>query len=224
MSAKTPQRAVFTWQIPASKGFDGGVGQLILDVAINEQHGANAEVTLQPVETGSDVTDHIRPLPTRFSIEGMISNSPIQGVTSYLDSTSGSVKALQRVVAGRTVSYSAFTFDGPIERVKAVYGDLVDAIQQGALFNITTTLSTYDNMACVNFAVPRNAQLGNVLRFNMDFQRIIFATTQTVAALPARTTKHRGAKTGKEATPQQAKKVRSTLKALGLSRLLGVGN
>jgi hypothetical protein len=225
MSATNPQRAVMTWQLPATDGFDGGVGQLILDVAINENHGVQAEVTTHQVEVGSDITDHIRPMPQRFSIEGMISNTPLGGTTSYMDGVSGSVKAVSRVVAGSTVSYSAFSWDSGFERVRVVFGDLANAIQSAALFNLTTTLATYDSMACINISVPRNAQLGNVLRFSADFQMIRFVSTETVAALPGRPKKHRGAKTGKEATDQQKDKVkRSFFKAVGVSRALGVGN
>lgn len=211
---KTPQRAVLSWTIPAQNGLDQGVGQLILDVSINEQHGANAEVTTHQVETGSDIADHIRPIPQHFSVEAMISNSPIGGVTSYMNGVKGSLQTVTRTVGGRTISYQAFMFDQQFDRVREVYGDLIDAIQGAALFTITTTLATYEDMAAVNFAVPRNVNMSDVLRFTMDFQKIRFVSTQTVAALPARTVKHRGAKTGKPPTePKKEEKARSTIKA-----------
>jgi hypothetical protein len=224
MSAATPQRVALTWQLPATQGFDGGVGQLIIDATINEQHAIAAEVTTQPVETGSDIADHIRTLPQRLTLEGMMSNSPIGGVSSYMNGVTGSVKTFQRTVGRASISYQAFTFDGNVERVKVVYGDIINAMQSAAIFSVTTTLATYENLAAVNFNVPRNVRLGNVLRFTIDFQMIRFVTTQTVAALPGRTQKHRGARTGKPATDQQAKKIRSTLKHVGLSRLLEVGD
>jgi hypothetical protein len=215
MSATNPQRAVISWQLPNASGAGGAVGQLILDVTLNEQHAITSEATTHPVETGSDITDHIRALPQRISLEGMISNTPLRGVTSYMNGVTGSVKSFKKTIGGKTISYSAFTFDGAVERVREVYGDLISAIQGAALFNLTTTLAAYDSMACLNFAVPRNAQLGNALRFTMDFQRIIFVNTETVAALPSRSTKHRGAKTGKEVKdPTTQAKARSTLKAI----------
>lgn len=225
MSSPQPQRAVIAWTIPSQDDFPATTGQLILDVCINEQHSITSEVTTHQVETGSDIADNIRPIPPDLQIEGMISNQPMQGITSYMFGITGSTQTIKRTIGGVSVSYSVFKFDSQVERVKAVFGDIIDAIQGAATFDITTTLASYADMACVSFSVPRNANLGNVLRFTASFKHIRFVETQTVQALPAKVTKqHRGAKTGKEASDAQATKARSVLKNLGVSRALGVGN
>jgi len=223
VSAKQPQRVVMTWQLPATGGQDPGVGQLILDASINEQHTTTAEVTLHQVETGADITDHIRPIPQRLTIEGIVSNTPIGGVSSYMNGVTGSVQTVSRMVGGKKVSYAAFKFDAFFDRVKAVFGDLANAIQSAGVFTVTTTLATYEDMACTSFVVPRNAQNGNVLRFTMDLQHINFVTTQTVAALPAKIApRHRGAKSGKEADAATTAKVRQTVAHAILKGLFGV--
>lgn len=219
----TPQKVIFSWDLPDDfrRAQDGGgtpvhAGQLMLDASINEQHQKGADVTEHHVETGSDITDHIRPLPDKLSIEGFVSNQPLGGVPlTYNNGVQGRVRTFSKTVAGRTVAYSAFTFDEAIERVKQVYGDLGVAIAAGALFTITTTLATYEQMACTSFNAVRNAQNGQVLRFTAEFRKLTFATVETVDALPSKATKHRGAKPGKEASPQTDAQVRrSTAKAI----------
>lgn len=218
------QRVVLTWQLPTgaladSAGFaDVGappMGQLIIDVSISEQYTKAAEVTTQPIETGSDATDNIRPLPDKVQIEGLVSNTPIGGVTSYMDGMRGRTQTVTRVINGHTVSFNVFRFDDATDRVKAVFGDLGLAVQSGAIFGLTTTLATYENMACTNFNVVRNAQNGNVLRFTMELTKLLFVETTTVAALPAKhVTQHRGAKTGKEAKDETKAKAESTAHAI----------
>ena len=106
--------------------------------------------------------------------------------------------------------------------MREAFGDIIDAIQGAALFDLVTTLTSYQNMACTSFSVPRDAQRGNALHFTMTFQVLRFVDTQTVAALPprAKPAKHRGAKTGKQVDPKteqekQRSLLRSAVKALG---------
>jgi hypothetical protein len=204
--SRTPQRVVIGWTLPSGKQ-----GTLAVDVSINETHTMTSEVTRHQVETGSDIADHIRPIPPQLSIEGMISNWMVTPSSlDHLNGVAGSVQQIDQTIAGQVVRFSAFKFDTQIERVKEVLGDLGEAIQGAALFTIFTTLTSYDNMACVGFTVPRNATLGQVLRFTMDFQFVRTVDTQVVSALPPKTQpKHRGAKGGKEKTGD-AKEARKT--------------
>lgn len=55
------------------------------DVSVRESHGLSADVTEHPVEEGADITDHIRAKPRTFSIEGLISNTPIEVPQSHMD-------------------------------------------------------------------------------------------------------------------------------------------
>lgn len=219
----TPQPVVFSWQLPQAApiyGRVGGVvsnavGQLQLDASINEQHQKSAELTKHPVETGSDVTDNIRPLPGKLTIEGIVTNTLGSVPATYNDGVQGSVQTVTKTVRGKTISYNAFKFDAPMDRVREAYGDLGAAINGAAVFTVTTTLATYENMACTSFNATRNANNGNVLRFTAEFEAILFVQTQTVAALPGKNTKkHRGSKNTKAADPTTEKKARSALRAL----------
>lgn len=61
------------------------IDEIWLDVSVRESHGLSAEVTEHPVESGADVADHIRPKQRTVTIEGIISNTPIEVPQSHMD-------------------------------------------------------------------------------------------------------------------------------------------
>jgi hypothetical protein len=90
----------------------------LMDVAIQEQITFPGEATSLPVETGPDVSDHLRDLPEEFSLECVVSNTPL-GAIAEDDSRQGDglneplpardalqklrdIKAAKRVVAIET--------------------------------------------------------------------------------------------------------------------------
>lgn len=53
------------------------IDDYLIDMARVINRGASAEVTAFPVEDGGDITDHVRILPEKVSIEGVVSDTPI---------------------------------------------------------------------------------------------------------------------------------------------------
>ena len=53
------------------------IGDLALDCTVTETHTATSTVTEHPVESGANITDHIRPDPVQLSITGIVSDTPI---------------------------------------------------------------------------------------------------------------------------------------------------
>lgn len=194
---------------------NGVTGDVIIDASVNERHGASAQVTEHQVETGPNIVDHIRPMPRKLTIEGIITNTPIAtqfGTRSLtqmrgITGRQGIVETVARQGANIGLPFSQFVpfedvpvkfkalvFSGEFDRVRDVYGVLVncalgidfeDVPVGAALFTITTTLATYENFAIANLAVPRNAATGNALQFSIDFQEVRTVSTRDVAALPA---------------------------------------
>lgn len=66
------QHVTISWQ-----GESGQTFSITLDASLHEQHTGTATITDHPVETGSNVTDHIRPDPDMLTIEGIVSNTPL---------------------------------------------------------------------------------------------------------------------------------------------------
>ncbi len=207
----TPQPVLLSFKYTDPQTTQDISSSVMLDAAVNEQHVTTAQVTEHQVENGPDVADHIRPMPQKVTIEGVISNTPINNPTTQMGGAKGSS---QKITANR-VNYTAFKFDSDFDRVKDANTALVDAVEAGALFVVTTTLATYQNMAAVNYAVQRNVDNGNTLRFTIDFQELRIVETQTVAALPSsQKPKARGHQAPKPAEKTEEERAKSTAAAV----------
>lgn len=190
------------------RGAQTVTGVIEIDATVSEQHVASAQVTEHQVERGAAIADHIRALPQRLTLEGVVSNSPIalpgtqtRGVTAAMQKQTASTPG------GGAVQFAALTFDGPLDRVRDVYAELVDAVKAGALWTITTSLAQYDEYAATSLPVPRDPSTGDSLRFTMEFTELRFVDAVEVPGLPprrrARRTQpdHRGERPAQEAPP-----------------------
>jgi hypothetical protein len=133
-----------------------------LDASLVETHTFDSEVTEHPVETGSDVADHIRVMPDVVVIEGIVSDSPIGAL------------------ADRRSITEAKPSDDCLAWLKAIRSERRPV-------TIVTSLGTYTEMVMQQLEVPRTADTGEALRFRASFKQIIVVTnrrTTTVTAQP----------------------------------------
>ncbi len=135
------------------------LGTLELDASVAEEHTAANEITSHPVERGSNVADHIRPLPETISIEGIVSNTPI--------------RADEVARAGEVPR-------GSPGRAEAAFATLMELRDKGVLLTVVTKLRTYENMAIESLRIPRNARVGDALTFTVQLRRVRLAQLQTV--------------------------------------------
>jgi len=194
-----PRRVLFSWVLP-----DGNTtGQILVDCTVRESHEKTAQVTDHQVESGEPVADHVRPMPQRLTVEGILTNTPLDA-NGQPNGVSGSVQSVQ-VATGITVK--VFTFDSEFDKVREAYGNLLDAIEAGAEFTITTTLARYETFVFEGITVPRDTHNSNNLRFTAQFRHVRIVETQTIAALPSKLQrKKQGAKTGKQLDPKTDQK------------------
>ncbi len=173
---------LFSWAEASGKA-----RSLELDASPSRQHTASAQVTEHPVETGNPVTDYIRPMPRRLTVEGFITNTPItapptganNGVTASTQSQSLTVYPMQD--GPQSIKWQALEFSAPFNRAQGAWLMLTRAIRLGNLFEVTTTLDDYTNMAATQIAVSESPVSADALQFTIDFQELRFATTQVVA-------------------------------------------
>lgn len=72
----------------------GKVGSVELDVTLREDHNYTSRVTTYPIEEGSTLSDHIINEPTRVVLEGIVSDSPLNILSTF----NRSVDAFNRLV------------------------------------------------------------------------------------------------------------------------------
>jgi len=200
------------------------IDQLILDACVSEQHSRELEVTDHQVEDGTNISDHARLKPDGLTIEGVISNNPINRTQT------------RRVVNSLGVSFEtsaqedqATPGSGYAERAFSVLRDLQDTKK---LITVVTSLKTYDNMILVSLSVPRNSRQGTALYFTAQFKLIKFVKNKTTTVTVTREPRGKGkVDTGKQSTTEAsssegASKRKTWAKSLGdssgLSGLLGV--
>lgn len=196
-----PRRVQILWVAPPSRDT-----QLItLDASVEEKHSFVTAVTDHPVEKGLNVSDHLRPEPIILQIEGVISNHPVfllkdnsdgaretqvqvKGASPTIGSVFGRpVPIVGALVSGIPLPLPTPTgvvkgFDPEFDRVKNVLEQLLLIRTKGYLVSVVTTLKDYTQMAITSFDVPRNAALGNSLRFTMQLKEIRFGSSRDLPA------------------------------------------
>lgn len=172
------------------------IGSLELDAAISIQHRGDVEVTMHPVESGSDISDHARPRPELVTIEGLISNTPINSTQQ--------TRAVSFVGDGFRVDFEttaaaeqAFGVPGYAEEGYAKLRDLKD---KGELVTIVTPLRTYDNMLMTSLDIPQDAKTGDALHFTAEFQNVRIVENKVTSLKVAKDPRaNKKAKIGKQA-------------------------
>ncbi len=165
---------------------------LTLDASLSETHAQEAEATDHPVESGSNITDHVRPKPQMLTLEGLISNTPI--VNPFTGS----------------FAQGPFLPDQP-GSAEAAHFALKQRLQAGATHIIQTKLDTYSNMLLISKNEPRSAQIGDALQFTLIFKEIRIVFNQTVTVKTAGPQHQPGTDKGKRvATPATATATQKT--------------
>jgi hypothetical protein len=155
-----------------------------IDIAETEEHRYDATVTSDPVETGSNITDHVKLEPDVVTFTGVVSDTPFGDL-------------LERRLLDDVHSVTAYE---TILKVR-------DAREP---VTIETSLRKYESMILRNLSVPRSADTGDALVFTATFQEIKLVTNDRtivrVAVPRARKKVKRGAKQIEEVAPAPATK------------------
>lgn len=130
------------------------IDDFLIDCSLSENHTFDADVTEYPVESGSNITDNIRPLPLVVEMECLVSNTPIGLIRSHRNLVRGE---------GNDAVLSTPTNDAY---------DLLQVIrEQRKPVTIRTSLRTFENMALKSLSIPRGPALDE-LRFTATFIQI----------------------------------------------------
>jgi len=183
------------------------IGSVSVDASIHELHGVASEATDHPVEEGCDSTDHVRPKPRYFRIDGMITNTPLRLPLSHADGVqevekefkweqnpelfgqeiggAGAVGmalgALSSIAGLNQRSGMALGFEPAFDRVYDTFDELDKIVTEGRVVDIVTTLRVYHNMIIESLEVDREKSTGNALRFTAVAKQIRTVETEIVS-------------------------------------------
>lgn len=130
-----------------------------IDVSLNETHTSTNVISDAPIETGSDITDHVKKMPDELRLEGVLSNAP-----------SSTLKFIELQTSGDTA--------------EARYAKLIEVFENREKFEVITGIRVYRNMLFKSISVPRNSATGQVIRFNAVMREVTFAQSETVEVAP----------------------------------------
>jgi len=120
------------------------IGDIEIDAVLSEEHIFDSDVTRNPVEDGTQYTDHTVLLPTVLQIEGRVSDTSLKYL-DFVDLVSRSDRA---------------------SRSREAFQKLVDMQNKKIPFSVYTGLSNYENMIFESLSFPRTSKDGFSIRFD----------------------------------------------------------
>lgn len=185
-----------------------GIAALELDATISNGFQGDVEVTEHPVEVGADMSDHARVKPEVVTIEGIISNTPLNRSQAT------------RIVQGRGVALETTALTdapaGAAGHAETALAKLIDMKDARQLVTVVTERRTYKGMMLTSLSVPHDAKTGDALRFTATFKQVRLAEVRRKEVTVTREPKAKGkTNTGKQAVENAPEQAQSTLHRLG---------
>lgn len=157
------------------------IGFLQLDATVSETHTRSAKITQNEIEDGSNVADNVVLENEKFSIEGLISESPfpssdirdialqVQNVGfNFLSEKIGALSGGLITDAGAS-----------LKRVVALI-QLENFWKNKVPFTVFTGVKKYDDVLISNMTIPVSHKDGKSLRFKVDCQVVKIVESQTI--------------------------------------------
>lgn len=145
--------------------FDFTLPVITLDATMVEKHRLKANLTKFPIErsaTGeSIVNDHIEQEPDYLVLEGIITNTPLDEVSSALIGVQSAAV---------------------LDRVRKTYQELERLMRRGTVFTVTTGLKIYTSMVITEIGTTRRGGSGarQSIRPQITFEKALFTNTVRV--------------------------------------------
>lgn len=131
-----------------------------IDIAEAEEHAFENEVTEHPVESGVDITDHVRARAIELTVEGVVSDTPIGALA-------------QR--RSNLVLVGGEAFAKPSEEA---FARLLEIYEKRVPVVVETSRKVYKDMILERFSAPTNAGTGDALRFSATFRQVRFIVNE----------------------------------------------
>lgn len=146
-----------------------------VDAVVQLRHERSATLTEREVEDGVDLSEHKRPNQRRFSMEVMITNTPLGNTPDGGDQA----RLVTDPESGRQV------FDAEFDRVGTIFELLEALVEQPVEVTVETDERQYERAQLVSMTAPVIAE--DAIRFSLDGVEPRYAQTRTVEnAIPLR--------------------------------------
>jgi len=146
------------------------IGGIVLDAVISETTTSNVRVTRNPVELGADINDHAIIEPKEYSLEAVVTDSPLVGL--------GAISQL-----GSLVTSSGFfgsSSEDSRTRSQAAFDSLIAIQESREPISIQTGLKQYNNMLISNITVTQDKDRSRAIFFTAKLTEVILTSTEEI--------------------------------------------
>ncbi len=207
-----------------------GGGGLLFDVVTGETHTIQNEITEHPVESGANVTDHVRSMLDTISLEVFVSNTPTMFQDRFFGQDIGEYRAVPIAPPGNEdariseLAATVIQWENPVNNVSETYRLLRKWRDDAELLTVVTPLWDYTNMLIREVSVPRTAKEGTGAKMTIELKQIRLVEVRLVPTpipteVRGKKSSDKGAKNGKEDTSENQKK---SVAASALDALVGM--
>lgn len=162
----------------------GATGALEIDATKTRGWELTAETTEFPVEQGSAITDHVRPMNGTVTLEGIISNTPLVMPSTQMQGVTASPASVVLRGGDGQARATMVQWSDVFDRVKTCDGILAGLVSSATPITLTTPLRTLAGLAITRYRVDESVDVGQALALVLDFKVLRIATTAR-APVPA---------------------------------------
>lgn len=171
----------------------------VVQATMRESSVRTVEVTEYPVEDGTEGTDHAVLKPLTYSIEGKLSETPLNIAAQVAGLTAAAgIKSAQVIggfkgaesVAGFAVGASGVASNsgklgGKLlgdsdDPFKVVLDGLINIAENRRIITIVSKHEKFDNMILSNLQINRDQTTGRAVRFTAEARQLQIATAETI--------------------------------------------
>lgn len=151
------------------------VGEIDIDLILDESHSKHAVVTENPLQDGRAVSDGVYLQLREGSLTALVSNHSLKHVQK-IDDEKQNVETLMNMAQWK---------DQLKNRARDAWNDLKDLMDKKQPVKIVTSLETYDNVVITDIETDRDGETGEALEIKINFKQIqTVSLTETVVSGP----------------------------------------
>lgn len=142
------------------------IGGVAIDGVIQESTVRSVRITEHPVEDATTISDHVVRVPLKYTMEGIITDTPLasEAITGIVDSISGVFGKSEE--SGQT-------------RSQQIYNELVKLIDAKEIIEIQSTLQLYRDLVFESISIIQDKDRARSIHFTAEFKQVIIVKTAT---------------------------------------------
>jgi len=149
---------------------------LKIDATISLSYRREAALTEYPVEDGADITDHYVIKPKMLSVQGVVSNTPLEFYEGAINVATGVIPnaTVRALSAGASSAGQLLIRRGANrgEPAKRAYNYLNELMDKKIPFTFVTRYEAYKNMLITSLDISRSTGTGDSLPFSCELREV----------------------------------------------------